>query len=334
MSLNWQSAKKRMLEFMLPILLGLATSLLLLFYIFKLGFSTFFISHVDGFKEMFGIALAILSSGIFLAVSKWFQFMGFFKEEMHKIVESSQFNAQLQNSFNNVMYSDEFLQKRSDIEAIWKRVTRCYFKSELPNEVSDKINEKLSRVFFHNNNISHFFRTCIMTMNVSLAEDGYLHIEITTESKLIRNNISPFQYDLCYYVTKCSEDYQKSLIDMYYFSVDGKPMDLGTLKKVENTPHRVQEKIDVRLEGKKEYNLMIKSRMSYSIDTDNIYTHVNERAVEYMRIEINYSPNLQVYFLPIGNEEFTGETSDRKLIKVYNDLLLPEKGFNLIFIKN
>ncbi len=333
MSFNWQSAKKRMLEFMLPILLGIATSLLLLFYIFKLGFSTFFISHADGFKEMFGIALAILSSGIFLAVLKWFQFMGFFKEEMHKIVESSQFNAQLQNSFNNVMYSDEFLQKRSDIEAIWKRVTRCYFKSEFPNEVSDKINEKLSRVFFHNNNISHFFRTCIITLNISLDEDGYLHIEGTTESKLIRNSTNPFQYDLRHYVPKRSEDDQKSLIDIHHFSVDGNPIDLAPLKKAEDKQNRLQEILDVKLEGKKEYNLIIKSRMSYSIDLGNIYTHVNERAVEYMRVEVNYSPNLQVCFLPIGNEEFSGDTSDGKLIKVYTDLLLPEKGFNLIFIK-
>ncbi|MCG2616978.1 hypothetical protein LZZ85_21960 [Terrimonas sp. NA20] len=334
MSPNWQSAKKRMLEFMLPILLGLATSLLLLFYIFKLGFSTFFISHADGFKEMFGIALAILSSGIFLAVLKWFQFMGFFKEEMHKIVKSSQFNEQLQDSFNNVLYSDEFLQNRSDIEDIWKRVTRCYFKSEFPHEVSDKINEKLSNIFFHNNNISHFFRTCIMTINVSLDEHGFLSIEEITESKMIRNNTDPFQYDFCYYVKRLSETDQKSFIEIYHFSVDGKTMDLASITKNETTVNRIQEKLDVKLEGKKEYNLVIKSRLTYNIDLDNIYTHYNQRAVEYMRVEINYSANLSTYFLPIGNEKFTGEAVGQKLIKVYNDLLLPEKGFNLIFIKN
>lgn len=333
MSINWQQTKKKCLEFALPLILGLATFLLILFYIFKLGFSKFFLSHNEGFKEIFGIALAILSSGIFLAVLKWFQFMGFFKEEMHKIVKSSQFNEQLQDSFNNVLYSDEFLQNRSDIEDIWKRVTRCYFKSEFPHEVSDKINEKLSNIFFHNNNISHFFRTCIMTLNVSLDEQGFLSIEEITESKMIRNNTDAFQYDFCYYINKLPENDQQSLIEIYHFSVDGKTMDLASITKTETTENRIQEKLDVTLEGKKEYNLIIKSRLTYSIDLDNIYTHYNQRAVEYMRVEINYSPNLLTYFLPIGNEEFVGEPVGQKLIKVYNDLLLPEKGFNLIFVK-
>ena len=109
-------AKRKLVEYLLPVLLGLATLLLILYYLFKFAFPDFFTSNTSGFKEIFGISLAILSSGIFLAVLKWFQFMGFFRQELHKIIESSGFNSQLQNTFHDVLYSDEFLEKRSNME--------------------------------------------------------------------------------------------------------------------------------------------------------------------------------------------------------------------------
>lgn len=327
--------RKKATEYLLPFILGLAIVMLILYYVFRFIFSDFFSAHSGSFKELFSIALAILSSGIFLAVLKWFQFMGFFREELHSIIQSSQFNNQLQDTFNDVMYSEEFLAERKDIEAIWKRVTRCYFKSEFTSDISDKINKKLSNIFYHNNKISHFMRNNIISMNITLDDTGFLTIEETCEYKIMRPREDEFTFDFCYYIERIDETDIRSKIEIISFSLDGQLQDIKNSIEKKTDGNFIQEKYTTTIKGKREYDIIIKAKLCYNINHDNMYSCFNERVVEYTRVEVTFTQNLLIQFIPIGNEPFTDLTQEpQKFIKVFNDILLPEKGFRLIFTPN
>lgn len=333
--MTWTSFKLSVKKNLLPIVLVLGIFLILLYFIFKYLVASYFNAHLNGFKELYGIALAILSSGIFLAVLKWFQFMGFFKEELENIIGSSQFDEKLQHTFHEVLYSDEFLKKQKNLDIIWKRVTSCLFKSEFPDEISDKINSKLVDVFFHNSKLSHYYRNYMINITVSLDENNFLHIKETTNVKVIRPNIEKFEYDFCYYIDKTDIDDKISAVNCTYIKIDSTELNLTDLLIESNNDKSIIKKSSVEVEGSIEYNISSEVNLIYNIATDYEYKFFSERIIDYIRVDINFSKNLNVLFVPIGNEDFEDFTSTpQNLVKVFNNLLLPEKGFRLIFIKN
>src|SRR6266542_1546658 len=123
--MNYGAIGKKFKEYLLPVILVGGIFLLITYFTFKFLDPEYFNANINSFKELFGIALAILSSGIFFAVLKWFQFMGFFREELQGIISSSQFDQKLQKAFCDVLYSDDFLKKQQNLDEIWRRVTRC-----------------------------------------------------------------------------------------------------------------------------------------------------------------------------------------------------------------
>jgi len=333
--MSWSAFKQKVKEYLLPIVLILGIFLLAIYFIFKYFDPLYFQTHLNGFKELFGISLAILSSGIFLAVLKWFQFMGFFKVELQNIIGSSQFDQKLQDTFQEVLYSDEFLKKQKNLDVIWRRVTSCLFKSEFSDEISEKVNSKLEDVFFHNSKLSHYYRNYIINIEVHLDENNFLHIKETTEVKVIRPNAGKFKYDFCYYIDKTDINDTISAVNCTFIKIDSKELNLTELLVESNNDKEIIKKAIVEVEGKQEYNIISEIELIYNIDIDYEYKFFSERIIDYIRADVKFSNNLRVLFVPIGNESFVDiNSTSQNLVKVYNNLLLPEKGFRLIFIKN
>ena len=91
----------------------------------------------------------------------------------------------------------------------------------------------------------------------------------------------------------------------------------------------------IELEGEKEYYVMSKLILTYNINIDYEYKFLSERIIDYTRVYVKHTDNLRVIFIPIGAEDFQDITiPDQNISKVYTDLLLPEKGFRLIFVKS
>lgn len=95
-------------KYTLQILITISLLIIILFFCLKYSGSELFNNHKDLFKEIYGLGLAIFSSGIFLAVLKWFQFNGFFKEELHSAdeFEDIPFPNQITKVYNNILLPD------------------------------------------------------------------------------------------------------------------------------------------------------------------------------------------------------------------------------------
>lgn len=305
-----------------------------IYYFFKWYDNDYWQLHSAGFREIFSFGLTILGSGIFLAVLKWFQFMGFFKEELHGIIESSEFDQKLETVIYKVVYDDNFLHKRNDLEDLWKRVNRAMFKNQFSEELAGRIERKMQDVFFHNSNLSHYYRNFIQTLDISLDQEDFLTFKISLEAKIIRQSEEKFNYDLYYFVEKTDEQDTRSTVKFDKFFIDTTEVDLSRAALKQTDGLIVKETFHYELEGKKEYQVFNQVTMIYKLNLKDEYQFFVERFLDYVRIEVKLSANLRAVFVPLGNEEFqeTVETSNG-FIRVYPGVLLPENGFRLIFIK-
>lgn len=325
---------KKIKENLLPILLFFGITPLTIYFSFKILTPDYFDRNYKTFQEVFDLSLAILSSGIFLAILKWFQFMGFFKTAIETIISSSEFDEKLEKTVYRTVYSDDFLKQQKDLTNLWKRVNRNLFKSEFPEELVEKIEKEMSDVFLHNSSLSHYFKNYIVKVKITLTADDFLEIEELCELRLIRPNTEKFPFDFKYFIKKTSDIDSISNITFNSIIADGKPFDLGNIENTELPDSQISKKIVLELEGRKEYEITSRISLKFNINKDFEYECFSERFVDYLRTEIQFSQNLRVIFLPLGNETFSDVSEGPgTFVKVYQSVLLPQKGFRLIFIK-
>lgn len=324
---------KKIKEYSLPILLVSGLFLMGIYYFYKYFSSVTFQQHYNGFRELFGIALTILGSGIFLAVLKWFQFMGFFEKELQKIISSSEFDAKLNETFFEVLHSDEFLKKQKDLQLLWSRVNKALFNHRLPDELSVQAERQMQNLFFHNSKLSHYYKNMIYTINVSIDQSFFITIKLDLEAKIVRSDISPFIYDLEYYVEKYGANDNTSAVNIDKVIIDKQNSDLSAIQTITDNQNEIRKKFATELEGKKEYQINVAITLIYNINQDYEFQLYFERFVDFLRVEVNYQ-SLRVIFIPLGNEVFeVVRTSGTGFVRTYRNLLLPEKGFRLIFVQ-
>lgn len=318
----------------LPILLIGGLLLITTYYLFKWFDNEYWQLHNAGFKEMFGFGLTIIGSGIFLAVLKWFQFMGFFKEELHSIIDNSEFDEKIEAVIYKVVYGDNFLNKRNDLESLWKRVNRALFKNQFSDELAERIEQKMQDVFFHNSNLSHYYKNFIQTLKIDLDSDDFLTLNITVEAKIIRQSEEKFNYEVYYFIERTDDADTTSTVTFNKLTIDKKEIDLTKAVTTTEKGLTIKKDLNCELEGQKEYLLYSNITIVYKLNKKDEYQFFVERFLDYVRIDVKLSNNLRAVFVPLGNEEFeVMEDTNEGFVRVYPGILLPEKGFRLIFIK-
>jgi hypothetical protein len=329
---NFGRIVRKIKEYTLPVLLVFGLILLTTYYFFKFFSFTTFKQHEEDFKELFAIALAITSSGIFLAVLKWFQFMGIFRKEFQDIIRSSEFDNKLEKSVSDIFYSDEFLKKQSDLEHLWRKVNRCFFKNEFPDEFAERIETRIRDLLFYNRKLSHYFKNFVCTLSITL-EGEYLTIEEITEAKVIRQDLKEFDLELKYHVKRFGAEDAQSSVHFNSLHINKISQDIANVDESGSSDYAIQKRITIKPTGHLQYDMISNITLIQNIK-DYEYSLNFERFVDYFRVDVKHSPNLNIIFNSIGNDEFEEPLRiEAGFVKVFTGLLLPEKGFRLIFVR-
>ncbi|HEY0670128.1 MAG TPA: hypothetical protein VGD22_18250, partial [Sphingobacteriaceae bacterium] len=327
---------QKLKEYSMPATLLTGIFIVVLYFVFKYLIKDIFNAHINGFKELFGIGLTILGSGIFFAVLKWFQFMDFFKNELEAVINSGEFDRKLENAVSKSFYEDAYIQRLEESGKIqlWKRVTHAVFKSELPANILESVDQKLSGLLFHNSKISHFYAHYFITLMVNLDEDGFLTIEERSEVKIIRPSTDPFKLDIDYNIIKSGADDNVSKIEIEQMLVDNQIIQLIEDKQEPSNPNDVRTKHWLSLSGSTEYQTCSVIKLKWKLDLDNRYEFYSERIINHLRVDVTTSPNVEALFVPIGLEIFDLNVyPPNRYVRNYSKTLLPEKGFRLIFVR-
>jgi hypothetical protein len=136
---------------------------------------------------------------------------------------------------------------------------------------------------------------------------------------------------------KKDEDDSKSTVSIDKIQIADKEYDPSAYKaRVATANHlTIENKFQTMLEGRKEYFLINEISLTYPMEKGvEIYELLAERFLDYFKVDVNFSDDLRIIFVPMGTEEFkkSHETPNR-LTMIYPGMLLPEKGFKLVLIK-
>ncbi|RNI29081.1 hypothetical protein [Rufibacter latericius] len=282
--------------------------------------------------------VTILTSGVFAAVLKSFQYSGVFREEIEKVV-----------------FGNHFLERRKDLPELWKNITNAVYQSKFP-DVSNDINEMIFSTYLPRDK-KYYYRNFHVTIDISKLEqngmitykqasryeiipahglnniDLDIYATIDVKGKFFKNGITSYKIDGNEYKLDGNEyvnDSANSATNKVHGQIEHKTKKIGQVERHEYT-------IKTKLTGKKVYSVEKIEERAYSIKEDNIKIFRVGTFTKGMEVNVFFPRNMCVYFFDIGViEEFKSENDQvsNHLKKVHKDgVILPQQGWGLYFIR-
>lgn len=261
------------------------------------------------------MGVAIFSSGVFAAILKSIQFTGIFKEEIEKIILGT-----------------KFIENRSDLPKLWKRISRSFYKKRFPDLTNDLQNIILNTYL----PIKHkyYYDDFSVTINIEeLNKDLIIKFTQTLKIKVILAEGETevmMEHNFAVDKFKGIENYENR---REYYKIDGED-------KLDNTD--VKEVIDdftikkiykTLVSGKKAFILESKDRREYCIKDDNYKIFRVNSITKEMDVSINYPENMKVSFFNLGvvnNFEHKHVEHENYIGRIHKKgLILPHQGFGL-----
>lgn len=276
---------------------------------------------VEGYEDLlrdFGVA--ILSSGVFASVLKSIQFTGIFKKELESIILDS-----------------SYLKKRSDLEEIWRKVSRAMYEAKF-HRFSDDL-EKMILDDYLPIKDNLYYEDLDVTIDILNLEGDELTYKVTTNVCIYPINPTERIEIVHRYEIKKTEDRGENTQEVLSYTVNGDDIEFKYDKDDEEPDisgkfYRVQ-KYDLQGKSKYETKRVLKRTVSLKND-DNIMFRVGH-ITKNMNVLLYHPEDLNATFIEIGVvNNFKRKHVGEKNVKNYihdNGVILPLQGFGFSFIK-
>ncbi len=310
-----KTIKELILKNILLVLLGTSVPYIIGYLIYKYQIDSTPVFTNSIWTNFYEIALSLLGSGIFLATLKYFQFLGFFVDEIKKVI-----------------YSDDYLKEQKNIYEIWQRVTKALFKSELPEPIVDNIISKIFKSFLTKETLETYCKSSDIRYTLSIDDDGYVTIEEWMYYELVDMDKKSIRIRFNYFISLENEADITSFITL-------KKLKINNLDIRKNDVHFQNSRSEKRLclgfdrviEDRSICEIEQHIVFKQSINADREFYYKSEGTVENMTVTIdNKTPTkLGIIFAEIGISTFKKSESVNDIYK--GDHILPSNGFRLFF---
>jgi hypothetical protein len=277
------------------------------------AYSTFGTFEMNSKWQVFwgGLGKTMLTGGIFALLLKVIQFMGVFKEELHKII-----------------FEPRYLKNRKDLDIYWEKVSMELFKNKFPL-ISQKLLRDTRDIYFptkepyYYDSVEHFIEYSFVDQVA-----GIISVKRTTTLNVICNEKSEEYTYECGNMMK----YKASKDEINYIStiikVNGKEIsDIETL--VEDKNNEIHTRITVKLKGSEKYKIERIEEKHYNILDDNIMYFRANKITNKLTVEFHHPANLKIELKKAGTlEEFSlDKTNDTFKRYFYGGIMYPEQGY-------
>lgn len=286
------------------------------------------IIYASSFKEEIGeylsdilekIGLSVLSSGVFAAVLKSMQFQGVFREELEKIVLGT-----------------KFLDKRTDLNKLWKKVSKSVYSKKFP-EISNELNNLILETYLPTKHQYYYedFR-CTIKIN-ELSEEG------------IMKYVQSYSFIVCLAKGEDKADLENTLTldkisghesyvnERTHYKIDGVDKLNEAKKESFETESEKKTKYKYTVHHKKKFHVDISEERTVCIEHDNFKLFRTNKITKGMDVSISYPTNVKVSFFNIGlinRFEKNHIEHDRIISRIHKKgLILPHQGFGMTFSK-
>jgi hypothetical protein len=273
----------------------------------------------DDFAQVISkIGFTILTSGVFAAIMKSFQFIGIFKQEIE-----------------NVILESKFIEKRNDLPDLWKKISRSIYNKKFP-EISDELQEMILSSYFPTNH-EYYYEDAVISINIE-EFDKDENIKYTQSWKfkvVLAENVNSVTMSQNYTLDK-GEDVSLSNNERLYYKIDGVDLIDKMIVCDTETDFKINRNYSLKVSDKKSFVLEIKERRSYCIKNDNIKLFRVNSITKEMDVSISFPDNIRVSFFNVGViKTFEPKHIDNKntISRIHkNGLILPSQGFGMSFV--
>ena len=323
------------------ILLGYAFLYLIFytFYYFNNDFNCFLKEYDNYIEYLKALSLFAFTGGIFTVALKYIQYLKVFENEFDRIVDSPKFNEKLEATISGITFSEPFLNKQTDLNEIWKKVTLSKYKNEFP-ELYDKIEKNIINELFQDNSLTKYYKNVQISYELELVDDYEIKVKEFSSFTIIRNNTKSFSWDFFVsFVRDFSEEVktETNLLNVERTKVDGKEIDINKCKILneEENEFYTRKKYSYELKGKNEYHIERCFEFSQKLNEDRIISFSSSHVIDDLSVFIKKCDKLEVVFDPVGKNKFYKNEifSGARLSYINRDVFLPGEKYKLFVFK-
>lgn len=270
------------------------------------------------------VGTTIISSGVFAAIVKSSQFLDIFKGELRDII-----------------FCDENLSNRKDINDIWNKVSKHLYKEKFP-EISDKLSNTLKGYFPLDT--EYYYEDYRKTIDISFhPEDSqYMIFEETEEFIIKSNTLEEIEYKSSVsFKFPNNEKNKLSNYELINLSINENQYDAKDVltEKTNKEKCIISTNILCKLKGSSEYRVKKQEKKCYSLDIENTKGHLAKWLFNKYYLEVTYPEELEIKFYENGienafNTNFRKNNGVKILKADTKALILPNQGTRLIFKKH
>lgn len=317
-------------------LLGIATAYAFFYSLYSLyePINSSLVKYDKLFSYLANVSILFFTTGIFSVSLKYFAFLGVFKREFSKAINSDDFENKLEKQLKQITFSEDFLLKQSNLTEIWESVTLCRYKQIFPN-LASKLKKKISNELFSDDNISHYYKNFQLSYDISLFDDKYIKIIEKSSFTLVRPDKGKFKWDFSVYYKQSDDNIESKLFFKINNLADVKYDDKDIV--LENFSNNFFKKtITKELHDRLEYHIERKIELIQDINIDKEFAFASDRIIDDISLIINKSDNLSVFFSTVNNNIMhrNGTHNDDEMAYINRDIFLPGEKFKIFIYKN
>lgn len=309
------------------------------FYYFNTGVNCYLKPYDTYIEYLKSLSLFAFTGGIFTVALKYIQYLQVFEKEFDRIVSSEGFNKKLESAISILTFSEDHLNKRSDLDNLWKKVTLIKYKNEFP-ELYSKIQKNIQNELFQHNSLNKYYKNVQISYDLELVGDYEMKSVETSSFTIIRNTTESFTWEFFVSFFRELEEEMKNETDVLVFEktkVDGKAIEIKKCKILNEdaTDKFINKKYSIELKGKTEYHIERCFEFTQDLRDDRIISFNSSHVIDDLSVYIKKCDKLEVVFEPVGKNVFYPNNifHDDRLSYINRDVFLPGEKYKLFVFK-
>lgn len=243
------------------------------------------------------------------------------------LTNAAQFIGIFKSELQDIIYAKDFLEKRNDIDQIWKEISKILFKNKFPtihNELLDTINSYLPKdeASFYNDFEAH---TSIVWID---KDKGIIKATDIVSFELIADSTKRFPYPLkTWSVLEPDERYPQPNLKIeingaVYNNIEEKPIER------DNDGNYCKEYV-VYLEGSHKYEVKYTREKIYDVNKDFYLGLKAKYLIKNLRVCLELPEGLAAQFICRGTQEDFVDVNvcENRIEKKYKGIVLPRQGY-------
>jgi len=255
------------------------------------------------------------------------------------ILKSEQFSSMFQDELRKIVYGDEDLKNRNDLETLWVKVTKA-----LCNQKFKLISEKLYngvKSFYLPIKHDYYYKNYNLDITIEIDPDNpeYVIVKETTKSTLITDDVKPITVKLKNKIPLPPNDNGYTTYELIDFKINKQKL-ADNRTNITRDAEFLNVIYEFPVSEKLQYEIVRVDKKRYHLKTNNFRQHRAVWIYENFFIDFTYPKEINVKFIECGvtNEwtlDWREPTKDSRRLKAeYSGLIFQKQGFILLLSKD